>query len=131
MATTNCLRVITHPFRNKLTRVLGTWLMTMRLLLAADNSQAANPTWTNTTSDVWQSTTAWDTAPAFPAPGDTVNFTNPATYSVTLNSDVLGLTTLFFDNTVGTQILTLNLGTNSLTAVGSGTSPGPFYVGGQ
>ncbi|HXI84312.1 MAG TPA: pectinesterase family protein [Verrucomicrobiae bacterium] len=127
----NRLRVITHPVRSKLVAVPGTWLLVLALLAAAGNSQAANPTWTNTTSDVWQSPTAWDTAPAFPAPGDTVNFTNPATYSVALNSDVSDLTTLFFDNTVGTQILTLNLGTNSLTVVGNGTSPGPFYVGGQ
>ena len=102
------------------------------MLLAANVGLATNFTWTNSASDVWQSTTAWNPAGSFPsALGDNAVFTNAGAYTVMLTSDVSNLGSNHVAGTVGTQVLTLNLGTNSLSVIGPTTSPGPFYVGSQ
>ena len=132
MTAMNGFARIAHRFHH-LINTFGAAVLAsvLTLLVAAANSRAANPTWTNAASDVWQSTTAWDTAPAFPVTGDTVNFTNVGVYTVTLANDVPGISSIFVNGTNGTQTLTLNLDTNTVTVVGASTSPGPFYVGSQ
>ncbi|HTS18900.1 MAG TPA: pectinesterase family protein [Verrucomicrobiae bacterium] len=117
-----------HPIR---TFAAAALVVSLAFLAFTDTSRAANLTWTNATSDIWQSTTAWDGAPAYPGPGDNAVFTNAGAYTVTLVSDVLNLNSNYVAGSVGTQVLTLNLGTNSLSVVGNTTSPGPFYVGSQ
>ena len=68
-------------------------------------------------------------SPAFPGSGDNAFFTNGTTYSVTLIDDVLNIQSNFFSNASGTVAnVTLNLGTNELNAVYSGTSPGAFVL---
>ncbi len=65
---------------------VGVFVLMLVLVAGAGKSHAADLTWTNNGSDFWQSTTAWDGAPAFPGSGDNAFFTNAATYTVTLNS---------------------------------------------
>jgi len=120
------LHVIHSQFRSRVAGMLG---LGLGLLVAASASHAANLTWINNGNDFWQSPTAWDGAPAFPGSGDTANFTNASAYTVTLSNDVAGITGITFNGTNGTQTVTLNLDTNTLTVIGNGTSPGPFFVG--
>ncbi len=97
-------------------------------------SHPANFTWTNSSSGYWQSTTAWTPAGDFPgAPGtlgtnDSAFFTNAATYSVTLTNDVSVSSNVFRNaaNTLAT--VTLNLGTNALKLLYTGTTAGAFTV---
>ncbi|MGA2138136.1 MAG: hypothetical protein ABSH14_04660, partial [Verrucomicrobiia bacterium] len=104
--------------------------------LGAPGPGSSNATliWTNG-SDFWQSTTAWITngtggTGGFPGAGDNAFFTNAATYSVTLNNDVLNIQSNFFSNAAYTiATVTLNLGAYELNPVYTGTTPGAFLVG--
>jgi PKD repeat protein len=108
---------------------VGALVLMLMLIIGVGNSHAADLTWTNNGSDFWQSTTAWDGAPAFPGSGDDAFFTNAATYTVTLNSDVLNIQSNFFNNALNTTAtVTLNLNTHELNPAYSGTSPGAFVV---
>ncbi|HTS20041.1 MAG TPA: PKD domain-containing protein [Verrucomicrobiae bacterium] len=123
MSTT--LAVLLNRFaghRNKLVALL------LAPLAFATQSPGASFYWL-AGSDVWQSTTAWSGAPAFPGSGDNALFTNAATYSVTLNADVLNIQSNFFSNTSNTTaVVTLNLGSYELNPAYGGTSPGAFNV---
>ena len=97
---------------------------------ATSHAAAATLIWTNDGSDVWNSTTAWDGAPASPGPGDNAMFTNAAMYTVTLTSEVMNIQSNFFDNASNTTAtVTLNLNTHELNPTYGGTSPGAFVVG--
>ena len=99
------------------------------LIAGVGNNYAADLTWTNNGSDVWQSTTAWDGAPLFPGSGDNAFFTNAGTYTVTLDSDVVNIQSNFFSNASNTTaIVTLNLNTHELNPAYSLNSPGSFVL---
>ena len=118
-------------FVNRLRRHLAVGVLApiLALVAGAGNSHATDLTWTNNGSDFWRSTTAWDGAPAFPGSGDDAFFTNAATYTVTLNGEVLNIQSNFFDNALNTTaIVTLDLNTHELNPAYSGTSPGAFVV---
>jgi len=107
---------------------VGALVVLLASIAGVGNARAADLTWINNGDGFWQSATAWSGAPAFPGSGDNAFFTNAATYTVTLNADVL-IQSNFFSNAAGTTaIVTLNLNTHELNPVYSGNSPGSFVV---
>lgn len=93
--------------------------MAVGLLGSASHGLAVTMTWTNG-SDVWTSTTAWETngpgaAGAFPGVDDSARFTNDSTYTVTVN-----ITTNVGVITTATRagLVTLDAGASTLTVTG-------------
>ncbi len=120
-------RDFVNRFRRNL--AVGALMLILALVAGVDNSRAADFYWTGG-SDQWQGSTAWSGGPGFPASGDDAFFTNAATYTVTLNTNVLNIQSNFFSNAANTTaIVTLNLNGNELNPAYAGTSPGAFVVG--
>ena len=125
-----CYRGLVNASR----RHFAIWALLLASVAGVINSQAATLVWT-TGDDFWQSTTAWTTnltggTGSFPGSGDDAYFTNAATYTVTLTSDVLNIQSNFFNNASNTTAtVTLNLNTHELNPAYAGTSPGGFVVG--
>lgn len=117
-------------------RHIAAWglALALTLIVGVCNSYAADLTWTNASSGAWQSRTAWITngtggSGGYPGATDAAWFTNAATYSVTITNDVTVLSNFFSNASNTTATVTLDLGTNSFSAIGSGTHPGSFVLG--
>ncbi len=108
--------------------------LALALIVGAYNSYPADLTWTNKSSGVWQSRTAWITngtggTGGYPGATDAAWFTNAATYSVTLTNNVTILSNFFSNASSTIATVTLTVGANSLSEVGTGTHPGAFVLG--
>ena len=129
MNAMNQLQVITRSFRKSF-RNLAAWALGLGLFAAASASSVHAQTtfaWTNTAaSGTWQDTQAWVSngvnIGAIPGPADNALFTNRATYYVSLTNDATVKELLMQNVANSSATLTLDLGTNSLTLLETGTS---------
>ncbi|HUI05409.1 MAG TPA: PKD domain-containing protein [Verrucomicrobiae bacterium] len=118
-------------------RTISVFALALGLLMGARNGRAVGLTWTNG-NDFWQSTTAWMTngtggTGGWPGGGtntdDGALLTNAGIYTITLTNDVADVGTIDFQNPAGTKAtVTLDLGTNSLSAIKVAGAPSAFTV---
>jgi PKD repeat protein len=127
MTTINHFQAIARTFYKPLKALAaGALALGLCLFAGAGNVHATVFLWTNTTSDVWGDPNAWNPV-GVPGASDSGTFGfvgAQTTHSVNLTGDVV---TAVMDVTCGTSInnaqtLTVNLGTNSLSLIQSGSS---------
>lgn len=110
-------------------RAAWAFVLGLGLFISVNTSRAqATFVWTNTAaSGTWQDSLAWTTnggsTGAVPGPADNANFTNRnSTYTISLTADASVKEFLMLNPANTFQTITLDLGTNSLTLLETGTT---------